>query len=114
MMVFNNALCKMLTPEYIDDANSAPQSLNWADGIGSLPSEWNHCVFYDEIPAETPKLVHYTAGLPCWPETKDCPYSEEWWNEFRATNSTVAWRELMGQSVHAQMIMDRVAKRASN
>ncbi len=104
MMVFNNAKCRALTPEFIDDPESVPQAFRWAESVGDLPPDWNHCVGYDPEPDETPKLVHYTAGLPCWPETKGCPYSDEWWDEYRHTNSSVSWADLMAKSVHAELV----------
>jgi hypothetical protein len=102
VMVFNNERCQELTPEYINNPNSEPQALGWAGSIGSLPAEWNHCVGYDK-PAPA-KLVHYTAGIPCWPETDGCEYSKEWHEELKDATSTVSWDELMGNSVHADMV----------
>jgi hypothetical protein len=102
VMVFNNARCKELTPDYINNPNSEPQALGWANSIGDLPPEWNHCVGYDE--PKKAKLVHYTAGVPIWPETNGCEYSEEWHAELAHLNSTVSWQELMGGSVHAEMV----------
>lgn len=102
VMFFNNEKCKRLTPEFIDDETSKPMSFGWADTVGELPAEYNHLVGYDEPKAA--KIVHYTAGLPCWPETWNCPYSEEWRAEFKACNSTVSWDVLMGRSVHADLV----------
>lgn len=111
LMLFNNALCKTLTPAYIE--SHQPQSLAWAEGkIGSLPAEWNHCVGYS-APRKDAKLVHYTAGIPCWPETADCEYAEEWKREFQASCSTVTWESLMGNSVHAQMVRSGGLRRAA-
>jgi hypothetical protein len=102
VMVFNNALCTGLTPDYINNPNSEPQSLAWASSIGELPPEWNHCVGYDQ--PKKAKLVHYTAGIPCWPETDGCEYAREWHDELKHAISTVGWNELMGNSVHADMV----------
>lgn len=102
MMLFDCSKCKVLTPEFIDDSSHNPLALKWAESIGELPSIWNHCVGYDRKQALTPKLIHYTKGLPCWPETKECDYSEIWWDEFKRSNSTVSYEELMGRSVHAR------------
>ena len=110
LMVFNNHLCKRLTPELIELGQ--PQSLDWSDGgIGDLPKEWNHCVGYDEPNPKT-KLAHYTQGIPCFPETQDCEFSEEWVNEARASMSTVTWPEIMGTSVHAKPVLERLQKRS--
>ena len=101
LMVFNNSACSHLTTEYIDDPKTAPQSFEWTKSVGELPPEWNHLVGYDG--PQDAKIVHFTAGIPCWPKTCDCEYSEEWNKERRMCNSTVSWEELMGSSVHAQV-----------
>ena len=106
VMYFNTWLCKSLTPEYIE--TGAPQSLEWASKIGELPKEWNHCVGYDEQNPSA-KIVHFTQGIPCWPETKDCEFSKEWRDEFKYAVGTVSWAELMGNSVHAGPVMQRLA-----
>jgi len=107
LMVFNNAACLRLTPEWIDHKDTAPQSLSWAGEVGELPSEWNHLVGYDAQRADA-KLVHFTQGIPVFPEVEDCEYSEEWRLEHRAMNSTVSWKEIMGDSVHAQPVIRRL------
>lgn len=101
MMVFNNAACTHLTPEFIDDPQSQPQSFRWAKDVAELPPDWNHLVSYDK-PRKDAKLVHFSSGLPCWSETKGCEYATEWHDERKACNSTVTWEELMGRSIHAQ------------
>jgi hypothetical protein len=107
LMVFRNDLCRDLTPEYIGNEANSPQAFKWATTVGSLPSEWNILVGYDE-PIPNPKLVHFTQGLPCFPETKDCPYSAEWVAEARASMSTVTWPEIMGNSVHREPVLARL------
>lgn len=104
VMVFQNALCKSLTPEYINNPATAPHNLAWSDPIGELPREWNFCVGYEEVPVDVPKLIHFTAGIPCWPETKKSPYADLWWAEYRQASWTVPWESLMGGSVHAPLI----------
>lgn len=99
MMIFNNSLCKELTPEYIE--KNSPQKLEWADKIGELPTEWNHLVGYDK-PNPDAKIVHFTKGIPCWPETNFGEFAQEWCDEANYANSTVTWDELMGGSVHAK------------
>lgn len=101
MMVFKNDLCGMLTPAWIDQAVNNPFDIPaWAGSkIGDLPREWNHLVGYD-TPRSDAKLVHFTMGIPCWPETKVCEYSEAWHKEAKQTLSTVTYKELMGNSVH--------------
>jgi len=105
LMVFNNALCQKLTPDYV--ANGNPFSFEWAPVIGGLPSEWNHLVGYDK-PRSDAKMVHFTQGIPCWPETEDCEYAEHWNRELEYAGSTVSWQSLMGDSVHAAPVMQRL------
>lgn len=100
LMVFNNVRCEKLTPEYIDDLRTKPYKFDWTENVGELPNEWNHCVGYDE-PRRDAKLIHFTQGIPCFPETQNCEYAEEWQKEYRKANSTVPWDIIMGNSIHA-------------
>lgn len=104
LMLFNNEQCKDLTPEYIE--NEEPQSLKWAPTIGELPSVWNHLVGYDKPQAA--KIIHYTQGLPCFEEVSDCEYNEEWMREAQICSSAMPWEALMGNSVHAQPVKERL------
>jgi hypothetical protein len=108
LMLFNTAHCKSLTPEYIEDAKNKCFDFAWADKVGELPPIWNHLVGYDE-PNPDARLVHYTQGIPCWPETKDCEYSAEWVAHAQRGMSTVPFKDLMGHSVHAKHVYDRLA-----
>jgi hypothetical protein len=102
LMYFHNSRCRKLTPEYIETGK--PQTFDWADnGLGELPREWNHCIPYDP-PIKDVKLAHYTAGIPCWPETKKCRMAKEWETVARDAISTVSWTELMANSVHAEVV----------
>jgi len=104
MMLFDNAKCEALTPEWIDDEANAPQKLAWAESIGAIPPEWNVCVGYDSyIPGA--KLAHFTQGIPIFPEVRNCDYSGTWWDEHRNMTSSVSWLELMGKSVHAEPVL---------
>lgn len=105
LMLFNCQRCRKLTPEYIE--MQVPQNLSdWSDdGIGGLPVEWNYCVGYDN-PEMTPKLIHYTAGIPIWPETRDCKYNEIWHKYHRQANGSVSYQDLMGTSVHVDRVKD--------
>lgn len=106
LMVFDNALCTNLTPEFIDEETSMPHKLDWAQSIGDIPPEWNFCVGYDEMaPA---KLVHFTQGVPHFPEVRGCDYAEAWQEEYKAMNSSCSWIELMGKSVHAESVLKRL------
>lgn len=110
LMVFNNHLCKRLTPELIETGN--PQTLDWSDEVGELPAEWNHCVGYDQ-PNPNTKLAHFTQGIPCFPEVRGCEYTDEWMAEARACASTVPWAEIMGSSVHAKPVLERLGRRSA-
>lgn len=105
VMYFRNDRCRMLTPEAIESGQ--PEKLEWANSVGELPAEWNHCVGYD-APNPAAKLIHFTQGIPCWPETEDCEHAETWREEYRHLNGTVSWQELMGRSVHARPVLQRL------
>ena len=105
VMLFRNDLCRALTPEAIESGH--PEKLEWAGTIGELPADWNHCVGYD-APNPAAKLIHFTQGIPCWPETGDCEHAETWREEYRHLNGTVSWQELMGRSVHAKPVLARL------
>ncbi|MBR0568012.1 hypothetical protein J5J83_17965 [Azoarcus sp. L1K30] len=81
VMLFNNARCKSLTPEYVNAATGLElHQFKWLEGddqIGELPPEWNHLVGYDE-PAKSVSNVHYTIGGPYFREYVDCEYAAEW------------------------------------
>jgi len=105
VMYFRNGLCRALTPEFVEGGK--PETFEWASSIGELPAAWNHCVGYD-APDPNAKLIHYTQGIPCWPETEDCEHAEAWREEFRHLCGTVSWEELMGRSVHAKHVLQRL------
>lgn len=53
--------------------------------IGFLPREWNWLA--DEFgPNPEAKLIHYTAGVPAFPEYKDTPMSENWFQAHEKVN----------------------------
>jgi hypothetical protein len=105
LMVFDNEQCKILTPEYVSDEKNPLFDFAWTDEVGCLPKEWNHCIGYEQ-PMEA-KLYHYTQGIPCWEETAS--YQADPWNEaFQSANSTVSWDALMGKSVHAKHVINRL------
>ncbi len=102
VMLFNCGKCRKLTPEYIDNDKHAPNKLSeWAESIGELPRSWNHLVGYD-APNVDADLVHFTMGIPCFPETSADEFAEEWRMIHKQMNGTVSWKEIMGTSVHAR------------
>ena len=106
-MLFNCAGCAMLTPEYVDDAANKLFDLEWAFSVGEFPSEWNHCVSYEQ-PRTDAKLYHYTSGLPCWVESSGLPEDEFWLAERDEMSRTCSWADLMLKSVHAQPVIKRM------
>lgn len=111
LMLFNCAKCAVLTPEYVEESTGL-HAIRWAEEeeIGALPAEWNHLVGYDP-PNPDAKMVHFTQGVPCFPETADSEFAEEWQRDASEAFSAVAWRELMGNSVHAKPVYERLMAR---
>ena len=81
VMLFNNARCRALTPEYVNSASGLElHQFKWLPEeslIGALPRRWNHLVGYYE-PTREASLVHYTLGGPYFEEYRDCEYADEW------------------------------------
>lgn len=93
VMIFNNAKCKKLTPEYVNTASGLElHQFKWLDSdeqIGALPLEWNYLAAYteeNEGRVSNPSLVHYTIGGPFYPEFQNTEFSTEWFEEFYAAN----------------------------
>jgi lipopolysaccharide biosynthesis glycosyltransferase len=84
VMMFNNAKCRALTPEYVNAANGLElHQFKWLDSddqIGALPPRWNHLVGYD-LPNPHASLVHYTSGGPYFDEFHDVEHAEAWRRE---------------------------------
>ncbi len=83
VMLFNNARCRALTPEYVNTASGLElHQFKWLDDdglIGALPDRWNHLVGYNP-PRRDAALVHYTLGGPYFDEHRNCEYSKEWFD----------------------------------
>lgn len=81
VMLFNNARCRALTPEYVNTASGLDlHQFKWLgndEQIGALPDRWNHLVGYN-APRNDAALVHYTLGGPYFPEYAGCEYAAEW------------------------------------
>lgn len=97
LMYFNNARCKHLTIDRIQ--NGTPHDLSWAESVDAIDLKWNHLVGYDK-PNPDAKIVHFTQGIPAFKETWNCEFADEWRKELDATRSTVSWEDIMGGSVH--------------
>ena len=84
VMLFNNAKCRALTPEYVNKASGLElHQFKWLAGdevIGALPDRWNHLVGYNP-PRKDSALVHYTLGGPYFDNFRNCEYSKEWFAE---------------------------------
>lgn len=85
LMLFNNARCTALTPDYVNTATGLElHQFKWLDGdeVGELPREWNHLVGeYGYDPKA--KFVHFTLGGPWFREYATCDYADEWIYEHR-------------------------------
>jgi lipopolysaccharide biosynthesis glycosyltransferase len=86
VMLFNNARCRALTPEYVNTASGLElHQFKWLSDeglIGELPRKWNHLVGYYR-PTPGASLVHYTLGGPYFDEYRDCEYADEWRQELQ-------------------------------
>lgn len=105
-MLFNCERNKILTEEYIRSA-AGLHGINWVQEseVGALPPEWNFLVGYDEL-IGSPKLIHYTQGIPLFPETRSCDFSKDWEDALNKANSATNWHDLMGTSIHAELLPD--------
>lgn len=86
-MVFNNAECGVLTPEYVNTATGLElHRFQWTkdDMIGELPLVWNWLVGEYGHSQKPIKNLHFTLGGPWFFDYKDSDYSEDWQREFEA------------------------------
>ena len=88
VMVFNNALCTRLSPEYVEKAPGLElHQFRWCGEhqVAALPKEWNWLI---DVPGyenfNRAKLIHYTKGSPCFPEYANCTASELWHKEYES------------------------------
>lgn len=95
VMLFNNARCRTLTPDYVNTASGLElHQFKWLGDdrlIGALPPAWNHLVGYSE-PNPEASNVHYTLGGPYFKEYHDCEHAQAWVDE-RVAMSRVDQRE---------------------
>lgn len=79
-MVFDNARCRALTPEYVDSAPGLDlHGFKWLkdNEIGSLPLVWNWLV--GEYPYSlAAKILHYTIGGPWITDFNRCDRADDW------------------------------------
>lgn len=99
VMLFNNAKCTALTPQYVNTASGLElHQFKWLGDdalIGSLPPEWNHLVDETQPVLKSPSLIHYTKGGPFYQDYINSAFSREWYQEFAAANrSDMSCQEL--------------------
>lgn len=85
-MVFDNAQCRALTPEYVNQATGAQlHRFQWCaeSKVGALPLEWNWLVG-EYPPNPDAKILHYTNGGPWFWETRRCDHAAEWIDAYEA------------------------------
>jgi hypothetical protein len=83
VMLFNNARCGALTPEYVNKATGAAlHRFAWTEDymVRPLPLEWNWLVG-EYAPNPGAKLLHYTNGAPCFTGYHDCDHADLWFEE---------------------------------
>jgi lipopolysaccharide biosynthesis glycosyltransferase len=85
LMIFNNALCRNLTPEAV---NSQPglwlHRFKWTtdDKIGEIPKKWNVLVGEtNQCAPEEARMIHFTNGGPWLKEYENCEFADEWRSE---------------------------------
>ena len=86
VMLFNNAKCRTLTPEYVNTATGLQlhrfQWLQSDDLIGDIPHRWNLLVGYDKRrPLKDVSNLHYTIGGPYFREYRNTDYAKQWFDE---------------------------------
>ena len=85
VMLFNNARCRALTPDYVNGASGLElHRFAWLQDaeIGALPLEWNWLV--GEYPWNPDaRIAHFTIGGPYFEDYRDCDYADEWFEEKR-------------------------------
>src|SRR6056300_1042214 len=78
VMLFNNYMCSILTPDIINHATPAYlHRFEWTfdSMIGSLNHTWNYLAgYYEDI--EEPNIIHYTDGGPWFEDYRDCPLGD--------------------------------------
>jgi lipopolysaccharide biosynthesis glycosyltransferase len=86
VMLFNNAKCKALTLDYVNQASGLElHQFKWLNDdslIGEIPHRWNHLVDYDpQLPVNDLSFIHYTEGGPYFEAYKNCGYADLWFRE---------------------------------
>ncbi len=90
---------KALTPETVGQRETT--LIDWTDEVGYVGKEWNHLVGYS-TPSADARLIHFTQGVPAYPETQMSEYAKSWERSAMQSLKTVPWAALMGRSVHTR------------
>ena len=91
VMLFNNPMCKQLTPERVNHASGAYlHQFQWVEYgdvpgfsmIGEIPKEWN-CLVGEQGQCDinNAKMLHYTRGTPCFAAYSQGPEAGIWHKE---------------------------------
>jgi len=86
VILFNNAKCNALTPDYVNRATGLElHQFKWLGDdalIGAIPGRWNHLVDYDPaLPLDDVSFLHYTEGGPYFENYRNCGYADLWFAE---------------------------------
>jgi lipopolysaccharide biosynthesis glycosyltransferase len=85
VMLFNNAKCTALTPEYVNTATGLDlHRFKWLasdDLIGEIPPRWNHLVGYSKAGRDGISMLHYTEGGPYFDDYKNTEFADLWFQE---------------------------------
>lgn len=102
-MLFNceHPAHQKLTPEFIQETTINLHGLQWcADSeVGALDPKWNQLIGYQDVDL-TQGNLHYTMGVPAFPETSTCDGAQLWLQTAKLSMSAIPWKEIMGTSVH--------------
>jgi lipopolysaccharide biosynthesis glycosyltransferase len=93
LMVFNNAECRMLTPDYVNMATGLElHRFNWLkdEQIGALPLEFNWLVS-EYSPTEKAKMLHFTNGGP-------------WFEQYMNTDNALDWTTELQEAFSAKQV----------
>jgi hypothetical protein len=82
LMLFENACCKALTPDYVNAATGLElHRFQWLqdDRIGSLPLAWNHLVG-EYPPNANAQVLHWTLGGPWFDAYRETDHADLWFS----------------------------------
>jgi len=85
-MVFDNAKCRALSPEYVNTATGLQlHRFQWTTDaqIGHLPLDFNWLVG-EYAHNDTARILHYTRGGPWFPSAEPVDHASDWWTAYEA------------------------------